>query len=266
MQRNSRQSRGKENNLVPFTLTSWLRGRPTCDHFKLKKTDKVFDLLQHIADMARFKYLYAEFMVKAVYSKDTTQQQVNGKTYRVGGLNYPIDMQLQDFQSGTVKGNATVELRLITPDKYQSRTYNDNPLYTVAFLISFGTEPPKNLHGNCILNNERLGYHHHRGSQESDGTLDNRYDKLIVIKTSKGKYLVNIYCLLNCVSGAGRIDIKPHENFDAIIKIDGINYKIPKRGNLVDNLVRFIESGESTLEYVVDMYKHESFLKKIKIF
>ena len=258
MQRNTKSKKDKGNPTISFNLTSWPRNRAKRNEIVLKKKLHIIDMLEHISTMPEFENLNGEFMIKVVYAKQDNEKLVSGKTYRVGGKYYPIDMSLSDLQSNCVERNQSIELKLITPDKYQNNGHNENPIYTVRFLLQFGHEPPKNLHGKCAINNKRLGYDY------GDSEPNNTYENLILIKTPLGNYLVNTYCLLDCVTGAGRTDIKPNENFDAIIKLDDAEYKIPKRSKILDQLTRFVASYESSTDYVINMSQYETMAGKLR--
>jgi hypothetical protein len=234
-----------------FALVSWPKKIREEIHFSMKNNDTIHQLITHIHSLK--PELRGKYILKCgdipIGSKRAPINKKISEVWDVKGINVPI-------------------LKIITPDKYPaagSRAKDENPLYSIEFLLTLNGYEPSNLHGCCIFNKLRLG----RGDYTKNA-FNNHPSNLIMIKTPYGNFLSNIYATYYHIS-SNHINITdPLDNFDVIININDKKFKIPKRtenSSFLKDIIRTYKKRnceERNVElYVIDMVKQESFASTI---
>jgi hypothetical protein len=234
-----------------FTLVSWPKKTREQLNFSMKNSDTVHQLIIYIHSLK--PELHGKYILKC-------------GDIPIGSKRAPINKKISEVWN--VKGTNVPILKIITPDKYSatgSRTKDENPLYSIEFLLTLNGNEPNNLHGCCIFNKLRLG----RGNNTKNA-FNNHPSNLIMIKTPYGKFLSNIYATYYHISGNHINMADPLDNFDIIIKINDKQFKVPKRAEnsaFIKDIIRAFKKSrckDRNIDlYVIDMAKQESFASTI---
>lgn len=233
-----------------FILVSWKNKKRIEEQFIMKSHHYVSDLIQKIHTMK--PELHGKFIIKC-------------GDIRVGGKHIPISTKIKKIWSFDSVDNPM--LKVITPDKYpaaRDRVYDENPLYSVEFLLKLGNKEPNNLHKNCIINDIRLG------RSLGSNSENNHPANLILLKTPYGTFLANIYSTVHKFLGQ-ELDLEdPLHKVEVSFDINGKKYIVPKPEENATTLNRIIETFHNkppinrNIElYQLDMIKQESTMTSI---
>lgn len=245
-------------NEVRIKLVSWKNKKRIEESITMKNNQYISDFIYHVYNLK--SELKGKFILK------TAELRIEGilkqGEFRIGGKLIPINKKISDIWDS--KQSFVPIIKVITPDKYpanpaKNRYYNENPLYSVEFLIKFGKEEPINLHSSCIFNNLRLG----RGI--------NHPANLFLMKTPYGNLLNNIYDAKSKFLGATEVIDDPVDKIKISIQINDKTFAIPKQAENASALYRLIKSFGGKLPesrqlelYTIDMIEQESIPKMLK--
>lgn len=225
-----------------FAVKSWSNRGISILTGDIKKTGKVFNLLLNIVNMPQILSLNNKFILK-IKVNDTIE-------YRIGDFNIPLDKSLEELYQ-EIGNPECINIKLITPDKYNTGNHCDNPIYEVSVLMWFinGKKciPPFNLHSCCPINKRRLGMR------------DNSPNNLILIIIPKGSILINMESA--CESFLKRSPSEPCRETESIIRLTvkstivNIRLTYNDKVHMISDFTTLIEHRNSYPNMSKELYK-----------